>query len=267
MAFAKTKYGKIYYEVNGSGEPVVLVRGLGRWSEHWNGFDKRLAEKFRVFKFDSRGVGRSTSPLLPWNSMKDLASDVALILKTERLESAHIIGTSLGGMIALQFAADYPEMAKSATAINASVGRSGHGRLSWHATKALINAVKDRKNLYPELCRVLLSSTTPSEKIDRMISEWQEVDKKYPLPIATVTKQLLIANRWRSVSAVGTKIKCPIHIILSDDDQFVPRGNSLFLAARLPNALLTRISEAGHEPHFDKPEALEKAIVGFIQQR
>ena len=168
MTYAKSRFGKIYYEIHGSGEPVVLIRGLGRWSEHWGGFDKRLAEHYKVIKFDSRGLGRSTAPLLPWNSMADLASDVVLILRTERIDSAHIVGTSLGGMVALEFAANHPEMTKSVTAINTSVGRSGHRRLSWGASNTLIRAAKIGDKMSPELARVLLATSAPAEVQETM---------------------------------------------------------------------------------------------------
>lgn len=266
MTYAKTKFGKIHYEISGRGEPVVLIRGLGRWSEHWNGFDKRLAEKYRVIKFDNRGLGRSNAPLLPWSSMADLADDVALILRTERLASAHIVGTSLGGMIALEFAARHPEMTKSVTAINSSVGRSGHRRMSRKASRILLNAAKLGDKIYPELARVLLAPSAPKEMVEQLAREWQEIDRKYPQPTATVIQQLLIALRWRSVSNFASKIKSPVQIILSDDDLFVPRGNSLFLASRIDGAVLTRIPNAGHEAHIDQPEALEKVLTAFFEQ-
>lgn len=266
MAFAKTRFGKIYYEIEGSGEPLVLVRGLGRWSEHWSGFDKLLTKSFRVIKFDSKGLGRSTSPLMPWFSMRDLASDIALILRTERIPAAHIVGTSLGGMIALEFAAQYPEMTKTVTAINSSVGRSGHRRITWKASKTLLKATKVNKEFYSDLSRVLLATSAPKERIEALTKEWLDIDRKYPLPIAIVTKQLLIALRWRSVSAFASKIRCPVQIILGNDDQFVPRGNSLFLAGRIDGAILKKIDGAGHEIHIDQPEILAQALIEFAQR-
>lgn len=264
MAYAKSRFGKFYYEIKGSGEPVIMIRGLGRWSEHWVGFDKRLAEHWKVITFDSRGLGRTTTPLLPWNTMTDLAADIALILRTERIDSAHVVGTSLGGMIALEFAAKFPQMAKSVTAINSSVGRSGHRRLSWGASHALMRAAKTGDKMYPELARVLLATSAPQELVQMLAKDWQEVDKKYSLPIAIVTQQLLVAMRWRHITRVAQALQCPVQIVSADEDQFVPRGNSLFLANRIPGALFTKIPNSGHETHVDQPEALEKALSDFF---
>lgn len=265
MTFARSRFGKIYYEMKGSGVPVILIRGLGRWSEHWVGFDKRLAEHWKVITFDSRGLGRTTTPLLPWNTIADLAADVSLILRSERIDSAHIVGTSLGGMIALEFAANFPQMAKSVTAINTSIGRSGHRRLSWNASRALIRAAKTGDKMYPELARVLLATSAPQNVIELLATNWKEVDKKYPLPIAIVTQQLLLAMRWRHITRIGKSLQCPVQIISAEEDQFVPRGNSLFLASRIPGALFTQIPRGGHETHVDQPEALEKALSDFFK--
>lgn len=264
MAFARSKFGKIFYEVSGAGEPVVLIRGLGRWSEHWNGFDKLLAKHCKVIVFDNRALGKSTTPLLPWHSMSDLASDVALILKTERIESAHIVGTSLGGMMALEFAAKFPEMTKSVTAINSSVGRSGHRRITQQGRNVLLRTPKLKEKIYPELAKVLTAPETSPTIIEKLGTDWLEIDRKYPMPIVSVTQQLMVALRWRDLSSISSKIKAPVQIISSDDDQFVPRGNSLFLASRIPGAKLTRIAKSGHEPHVDQPEELAKAIFSFV---
>lgn len=265
MAYARSKFGKIYYEITGTGETVVLIRGLGRWSEHWNDFDKRLAEKCRVITFDSRALGRSTAPLLPWHTITDLASDVALILRTERIEAAHIVGTSLGGMVALEFAANFPQMTKSVTVVNSSVGRSGHRRMTVEGSRLLISAPKLKDKIYPELAKILTSPATPAEAVEKLAREWFEVDRKYPMPTLVVGQQLVLALKWRNLPKVAAKIKCPVQIVSSDDDQFVPRGNSLFLAARIPGAVLTRLEKSGHEPHVDKPEELARAIFSFVK--
>lgn len=268
MSFAKTKLGKIFYQISGPshGTPMVLVRGLGRWSEHWDGFEKRLAEEFRVITFDSRGLGKTTAPLLPWHTMKDLATDIAIILRTERIESAHIVGVSLGGMMALEFGAMYPELTKSVTAVNASVGRSGHRRITSEALKFLLRAPHLGAAVYPTLIGLLTAPTLDEARRKDLSEAWAKIDGQYALPVASVMQQLMIAMRWRNLPDVAGRIKCPIQIISADQDQFVPRGNSLFLAKRLPNATLVRFENCGHEPHMDQPELFQKTIAVFVNQ-
>lgn len=265
MAFAKIRQGKIYYEIHGTGEPIVLIRGLGRWSEHWNDFHLELAKTHRVIIYDGRGLGRSTVRLRPWHSMRDLGDDIVAILKTERIDAAHLVGVSLGGMIALQFAADHPEMTLSTTAVNASTGRSGHRRISLEATKLLLQAPRLKDKLYPKLAELLTASNCPGDLQAAMAQRWLEIDQQYPQPTATVIQQLAIALRWKNWPQL-TKISRPIQIILSEDDLFVPRGNSLFLAAKLPKTKLTKLTNAGHEPHIDQRQPFLNAIRSFVAE-
>ena len=125
MAYVKTPNGKIHYKIRGTGAPVILIRGLGCWSDHWFGWDKLLAKTCKVITYDKKGLGASTTFMNPWHSLKELADEVAIILKQERIEAAHIVGTSLGGMVGLIFALEYPEMTKSLTVVASSIGRSG----------------------------------------------------------------------------------------------------------------------------------------------
>lgn len=266
MAFVKTPHGKIHYTVKGDGQVLVLVRGLGRWSVHWHGWDHALAKEFKVITFDSKGLGYSTSPMRPWHSLKEMAQDIAAILRHERIESAHIIGTSLGGMISLEFALLFPEMTKSITVIAASIGRSGHMRISRAAAKMLIFAPTQMKKTYPELARLLTSPSSPDHLRHMLAKEWEAEDSKHRKPIFQVIGQLIAAFRFRHWERL-TSIKCPVHIVTGKDDLFVPRGNSLFLRDKIPGSHLTEVDHAGHEPHIDQPAVMTKVVSEFIKKQ
>jgi 3-oxoadipate enol-lactonase len=263
--YFKTKTGKIYYEVSGAGPTLLLIRGLGRWSEHWLGWQESLSKSFQVIVFDGRGLGRSTGSLMPWNTMSDLTSDLAAILKAERIASAHLVGVSLGGMMALQFGLDYPDLTTSVTAINASIGRSGHMRLTLPALGLLASAPVRKLAIYPELADLLTSPKASSESKKKIFERWLEIDKKYPQPKNIIGSQLIIGAKWRRWESLS-QIQAPVHIIVGNDDQFVPRGNSLFIAEKIPHAKLTEIEDAGHEIHVEQPSQLEHAVVGFIAE-
>lgn len=266
MPFAKTSQGKIYYEISGPENcpPVVLLRGLGCWTEHWVGWHEGLSKTLRVIIVDNRGLGKSTVPIYPWNSMSDLARDILAVLKTERIARAHIVGTSLGGMIALQFGIDFPDSALSLTAINSSVGGSGHLRLTVPAIKILTTAPVSGGVSYARLAELLTAPSSPPEVRKKISKEWHDIEKRHRQPIRAVTCQLALAMRW-SAWKDFSKLKMPVHIIASSDDQFVPRGNSLFIAEKTPHAKLTTINHSGHEPHIDQPEELMRVMTQFFK--
>jgi pimeloyl-ACP methyl ester carboxylesterase len=265
MTIIETRYGNLHYNIQGTGEPVVLIRGLGRWSAHWCGWDQLLSKHMTVITFDSRGLGQTTIPIRPWNTVRDLGDDISAILKQEQIERAHLVGTSLGGQIALEFAITYPDMTKSITPIAASVGRSGHSRISSAAIRLLLTSAHKPHKFYPELARLLTSPHSPEKVRKELATEWMTIDKAYAQPQIAVINQLVAALRFRHWERLNT-IRCPVHIIAGNDDLFVPRGNSLYLHQKIPESLLSLVDKAGHEPHVDQPSVMTQLVTDFISE-
>lgn len=250
MAFVSREKGSLYYEVHGSGEPLVLIRGLGRWSEHWCGWHLELAKYFKVILFDGRGLGRSTAPIALKHTMSDLANDVKSILDIEKIPRATLFGVSLGGMIALQFAIDFPDKAVALHIVNSSIGRSGHLRMTPKAASVILSAPVKQDQFYRNLAKVLVSKDASDVVVDKFANSWEKIDRNYSKPYATVAVQLAIAARWRRWEDFS-RISCPVNIIVSEEDQFVPKGNSLFIHDKIKHSTLTRVPRAGHEIHME----------------
>ena len=265
MAFAKTPHGKLHYSIKGEGPVVVLIRGLGRWSVHWHGWDHMLSKTCKVITFDSKGLGLTTSPMRPWHTLNEIADDIAIILRHERVDSAHIVGTSLGGMVAAEFALKYPEMTQSLSVIAASIGRSGHMRISIRAAKLILSAPFRKGAIYQELAELLTSPATDQKIRDTLAREWRAEDEKTKQPILTVLSQLIAVLRFQHWERLS-EIKCASQVVVGNDDLFVPRGNSLFIHSRLPGSKLLEIAHAGHEPHIDQPELMTKIISEFVRE-
>ena len=99
---------RIVWEERGSGPPLLLIQGLGyaRWS--WEPVLPGLAERFRVISFDNRGIGESDKPAGPYTA-REMADDALQVLDEAGVERAHVLGASLGGMIAQELAVAAPE--------------------------------------------------------------------------------------------------------------------------------------------------------------
>src|SRR5258708_308287 len=100
---------RIAWSERGSGPPLLLIQGLGYASWGWEPVVAPLAECFRVVLFDNRGIGGSDSPPGPYTAAA-LAEDAAAVLEAAGAERAHVVGASLGGMIAQQLVLDRPEL-------------------------------------------------------------------------------------------------------------------------------------------------------------
>ena len=115
----------LFYEIEGEGEPVVLIPGFaaGRWI--WFKQTADLSRKFRVIIFDPRGVSASDKPEGS-QTIGLLADDIAHLLKTIGIESAHVVGASFGGFVAQEFALNYPAMTRKLVLCCTSFGGPNH---------------------------------------------------------------------------------------------------------------------------------------------
>ncbi len=119
--FVENNNVKIYYEIKGKHKnALVLLSGFGGDSELWKYNVNDLSKNFSVITIDNRGAGKSDR--VKEYSMKLFASDVKRVLEDAGIEKAHIAGTSMGGLIALQFYKDYPESVKSLCLISSIAG-------------------------------------------------------------------------------------------------------------------------------------------------
>src|SRR5580658_2863613 len=112
MPFADNQGTKIYWDEQGTGAPILLIMGLGYPSAMWHRARPALSASYRTNAFDNRGAGQSDVPPGPY-SIAAMASDAAAVLDAAGVSSAHVFGVSMGGMIAQEFALQYPAKARS----------------------------------------------------------------------------------------------------------------------------------------------------------
>src|SRR5262249_34033775 len=103
---------RLYWETHGAGDPVLLIMGLGANAYDWHRTIPWLAERYRVIAFDNRGAGRSDVPSGGY-TIAQMADDTAAVLDAAGLDTAHVVGASLGGMIAQRLALAHPRRLRS----------------------------------------------------------------------------------------------------------------------------------------------------------
>ncbi len=110
---------QMYYERRGEGAPLVLIVGLTTDISEWEEIIGRLAERYQVLAFDNRGAGRTDKPNTPY-SIGMMADDTAGLMQALGVQSAHIIGVSMGGRIALALALQHCELVKKLVLVSTS---------------------------------------------------------------------------------------------------------------------------------------------------
>ena len=112
MPFAQRPDARIWWDQDGTGDPILLIMGHAYGADMWYRTAPELAASYRVIRFDNRGAGRSSDPPGPY-PMRLMAEDALAVLDAAGAASAHVYGVSLGGAIALQLALDHPGRVRS----------------------------------------------------------------------------------------------------------------------------------------------------------
>jgi 3-oxoadipate enol-lactonase len=259
MAFVENQGARIYWDQEGKGEPILLIMGLGYTSHMWWRIRLRLAEHHLTLACDNRGVGRSDVPPGPY-SIPLMASDAAAVLDAAQVESAHVFGVSMGGMIGQEFALQYPKRVRSLILGCTAAGGPTAVRAEPEATRML----KERSAMSPEQATeaaipFIYDSATPRERIDEDVAirrPW------IPRPEA-YTAQLQGILAWEGYSRLSA-IHSPTLVIHGESDRLVPAGNARLIAERIPGAKLVMIPHAGHLFLTDQTEAAQRAILTFL---
>ena len=117
MSKLKVRDVNLHYEITGQGQPLLLIHGLGSSARDWELQVPVFAQNYRVVAFDVRGHGRSDKPPGPY-SIPLFADDAAALIRALDIAPTHVVGISMGGMIALQLAVSAPELVRSLVVVN-----------------------------------------------------------------------------------------------------------------------------------------------------
>jgi pimeloyl-ACP methyl ester carboxylesterase len=259
MPFVENQEAKIYWDEQGHGLPVLLIMGLGYPSVMWYRTRPVLAPRYRTIVLDNRGVGRSSMPPGPY-PIALMASDAAAVLDAAGVESAHVFGISMGGMIAQEFALQYPKRVRSLILGCTASGGPRAVRAEADAT----HMIMARGQMAPEEAAqaavpFIYDSGTPRARIDEdlaMRRPWFPRAEAYGAQL-----QGILA--WEAYSRLP-QITAPTLVIHGENDRLVPSGNGKLIAERIPGAKLILIPNASHIFPTDQPEAAHQAVLEFL---
>jgi len=259
MAFVENQGARIYWDEHGQGEPILLIMGLGVTSHLWHRTRPLLTKQFRTLAFDNRGVGQSHVPPGPY-SVPLMASDAAAVLDAAKIESAHVFGVSMGGMIAQELALQNAKRVRSLILGCTSAG----GPTAVRAEKEAAQMLMTRGSMTTEEALeapvpFIYDQATPRERIDEDIAirrRWFPRSEAY-------MAQLQGILAWESYSRISA-IRVPTLVIHGESDRLIPPGNGKLIAERIPGAKLVMIPHASHLFATDQPEAAHNAILNFL---
>jgi 3-oxoadipate enol-lactonase len=261
MAFVDNQGVKIYWDEQGQGEPILLIMGLGWASVMWHRSRPVLAKHYRTIALDNRGVGRSDVPAGPY-SIAVMASDAAAVLDAAGVDSAHVYGVSMGGMIAQEFALQYPGRVRSLI-----LGCTAAGGPTALRAEPEVLEVLARRDLSPDASVAathpfIYDSATPPERLDEdttIRKQW------WPNP-AGYMAQLQGIIAWEAYSRLP-QIAAPTLVIHGETDRLIPPGNAKLIADRIRDAKLVMIPHASHIFSTDRPDLTHNAVLEFLSAK
>jgi len=261
MPVATTSGVKIYWDELGQGEPVLLVMGLGSSSAMWHRIRPALVTQYRTIAFDNRGIGQSDVPAGAY-SIREMAADAVAVLDAANIVNAHVLGISMGGMIAQELALQYPNRVRSLILGCTSPG----GENAVRAAPDVQSVIASLMSMSPKegseaLVPILHAAETPRSRIDEDLAlrrKWHASPNGY-------LGQLQAIRSWEAFSRLH-HIHAPTLIIHGDCDRLIPPRNSEILAECIPSAKLVLIPNAGHVFLTDQPQRSQSEIIGFLSQ-
>jgi len=262
MAFVENQGARIYWDEQGQGEPVLLIMGLAYPSQMWYRTRPPLASRYRTVALDNRGIGRSDIPPGPY-PIALMASDAAAVLDAAGIQSAHVFGVSMGGMIAQELALQYPARVRSLILGCTAAGGPTAVRAEPEAVQMLMNRGKMTPDQAAEApVPFIYDPATPRARIDEDIA----VRRPWFPSALGYAAQLQGILGWEAYSRLG-QIAAPTLVIHGESDRLVPPGNGKLIAERIPGAKLVMIPNASHLFLTDQTEFSHHVILQFLNEQ
>ena len=255
---------RIAYDVHGdSGSNVLLIMGLGMRGEVWGPQVTALREAHRVATFDHRGLGGSEDSDKPLWTMKDMARDAARVMDDLGWDRAHLVGVSMGGMVAQELALLHPKRFMSLTLIATQAG----GPSGW--VPPADGAVNFARTLVGGGGRLaaLQALLYPPEFVASMdagkMQEQLAVRFGTPSPRSTMLGQVSAVMRHDTRSRLP-RLRVPTLVVRPGKDRLVDSTRNDDLAKLIPGATLVRLDDAGHGVTFQCADALNAMLLSHF---
>jgi pimeloyl-ACP methyl ester carboxylesterase len=254
---------RISWEADGpdDGQAVLLIMGLGYPAAMWFRQVPALTERYRVIRVDNRGAGHTGDvPGAPY-TVETMAADCLAVLDAAKVSSAHVVGISMGGLMAQEIALIAPERVRSLCLLATHPGIA-HAVMNPEAMAMLGNRGELTARQAAEASIPFnYAPSTPRERI--------EEDWAVRLPLAATNQgyvaQLTGTSQWDGHDRLG-RITSPTLVLHGELDALVPPDNGRIIADRIPGAELVTVPEANHLLGTDQSEQVSKLLVSWLDR-
>ncbi len=255
---------RLHVQREGSGEPLLWITGFAISSEIFTPIIGDYAGEFDCIRYDNRGAGRSPAPWRP-TSIPELAGDAVRLLDALELDSAHVYGVSMGGMIAQEMAIRFPDRVRSLV-----LGATSHGGPRAVLPSLRVAAALPRWGtpaaIRAQLVgRALFSEQFLAEHPDLVRSHLRNLGAHRASARGAVSH--LAAATYHDTRARLHRISAPTLVLHGGADALAPVANARLLAAAIPDATLEVLSGVGHGYLLEQPELAHRVFTRWVAAR
>jgi 3-oxoadipate enol-lactonase len=259
MSTAVLEGVRLAYDVDGTGEPVLMIQGLGYGRRGWGPAPGMLAHRFHVVTLDNRGFGESDVPPGPYTTAQ-LAGDALAVLDAAEIETAHVVGISLGGMVAQELVLARPERVRKLVLCSTTPG----GATSFPMPEQTVALMGRASHLDPrEALQQFVTnalSPDPPEELVREIVAYRAANP--PDPAGWWAQAA--AGAAHDVLARLDEINVPTLIVHGTADNVVDVRNAALLADGIASSRLVVLEGVGHLLPWERPDEFTGLVEEFL---
>jgi len=265
---------ELYYEEHGHGDPLLCIMGFATDSTGWLLQTPAFAEHYRTIVFDNRGVGRSAKPTGAY-TIHEMADDAAALLDHLDIDRAHVLGLSMGGMIAqelvlrhphrvqkLILAATFPEPDVATeenrkiifTQMGGSITEAGEMKIDFTALNPLM--------FFQHLLPLVFNPSFIQTELPKLMQLFSGA-LQYGFSIEAIMGQMQAILAHKATDRLST-ITAPTLVLTGDADRLISPANSAVLARSIPGAKLVEVPGGSHGFNIEMPERFNGAVLEFL---
>jgi len=262
----------LHYATSGAGEPILLIPGLGLDHSYYRFGIPLLSRHLQVLAVDPRGIGRSTKSPPPY-TVEAWADDFAVMIDTLAFGPIHVLGSSLGGSMALALAQRHPGKLKSLIVVGGFSELDRATELNFRLRLRLIEklGMSDEVADYMGLWTLTRKFINSDSGFATMRANQANIRANSAQSYSAFVEALLKWGRCQpgqerepKFTTLLDSIKTPTLVVTSDNDHLIPKELSDLIAARIAGAKLIVMPGAGHIPFMEQPEEVVRIVLEFL---
>ena len=263
----------IQYSVQGQGEPLLLIQGLSAGRRDWFFQMRPFRKRFRVVAFDNRGAGRSGKPA-DFYDIAAMTADTVGLMDALGLESAHILGMSLGSLVAQDLAIRYPERVRKLVLVAPLVAGEGESSLS----DALVKALDLPEPPSAGVAEYVANGFDAIDVFTRVtaLSFNRPLASRVVVPLARIHARMTgpqgLKGQMYACATCETladlhRIRARTLVLAGAGDRVIPPRCSELVASRIPGATLVQIEGGSHAMYLERPRVFNRQVLNFLEDK